>query len=206
MIKNYLKFLRKLLLPSWTDFWPEIIEKSRKLNTLQLGSGRGYLKSATNIDFNKFTNPDVIHDLNIQPYPFRKNSFDMVVAISILEHLTDFFAVMSEIHRVSKANADVFILVPHFSSSASFIDPTHKLHLSSRSCDYFINGTELEKSFGFYIPYRFAIKKRIISLQGIWDYLIPIRWLVNKYPDIWEDHFCYLVRGAGVYWELQVKK
>ena len=147
-MKKMIRTLRRRILPNWTDEWALILEKANSCKSVQLGSGIGTkIPGCINIDINLETNPDVVHDLNEYPYPYADNSFDMVVAISILEHLDDFFAVLGQIHRVSKHGATVHILVPHFSSSAAFIDPTHCQLLSARSCDYFIDGTEIEKNY-----------------------------------------------------------
>lgn len=206
-MKRMLQAVRRRLLPGWNDEWQKMVGKARICRALQLGSGMATaLPGCVNVDINATTKPDVICDLNAKAFPFQENTFDMVVAISLLEHLNDFFAAMGEIHRISKHGASVHILVPHFSSAAAFIDPTHRQFLSARSCDYFISETDIERSYGFYLPYRFQLKKRIVELAGIWNYLPPLRWLAGKRTAFWEEHLCFLFRGSGVYWELEVVK
>ncbi len=206
-MKKYLRKLRRLLAPKWTDIWPDIVARSENSSTIQLGCGIATrLTHAVNVDMNPKAAPDVLCNLDCFPYPFEDNSFDMVVAISVLEHLQDFFAVMNELHRISKDGASVNILVPHFSSAASYVDPSHKLHLSARSCDYFIPGSELEKEYGYYIPYRYSLVKRYIELNGILNYIPPLRWLIQRYPAFWENYLCYVIRGSGIFWELRVIK
>jgi len=206
-MKELLLKIRRRFLPGWNDEWPQLVEKSSACNSVQFGSGLATkLPNAVNVDINSSTQPDVICDLNNKAFPFRDNVFDMVVAISILEHLDDFFAVMGEIHRVSKCGATVHILVPHFSSAAAFVDPTHRQHLSARACDYFVEGADIEREYHFYMPYRYRVKKRYIMLSGVWNYMPPLRWLVEKHTAFWEEHLCFLFRGAGVYWELEVDK
>lgn len=68
--------------------------------------------------------------------PFRDNSFDFVIAISIIEHLTEkegrVFA--QELNRVLKKNGVVFMVTPNFASPlrvmfgkkwAGYVDKTH---------------------------------------------------------------------------------
>lgn len=206
-ISAFLKYLRRRYLPGWCDEVTRLVEKSHACRAVQLGCGLDtQLLRAVNVDINSGTRPDVVCDLNCKTFPFADNSFDQVVAISILEHLHDFVAVMGEIHRISRHGATIHILVPHFSSAAAFVDPTHYRFFSARSCDYFVAGTEIEKSYGFYTPFRFRMNKRYIELAGIWNYIPPLRWLVAKHPAFWEEHLCFLIRGAGVYWELEVDK
>ena len=206
-MKEILRKIRRRYLPGWNDKWSYLVEKSRTCISIQLGSGLATrLPNAVTLDINSSTQPDVICDLNNGVFPFRNNVFDMVVAISILEHLNDFFAIMGEIHRVSKCGAKVHILVPHFSSAGAFVDPTHSQFLSARACDYFVEGSDIERDYGFYLPYRFRMKKRYIELSGIWNYLPPLRWLAEKHTAFWEEYLCFIVRGSGVYWELEVVK
>ena len=206
MLKLIKKFKRKYF-PSWLDTWPCILNKAKSSNCLQLGSGvNTIIPGCVNVDINPDTHPDVLFDLNKNIWPFPDSSFDMIVAISILEHLDDLFVAMSEIHRISKPDASVYILVPHFSSAAAFVDPTHKKMLSARSLDYLIAGTKIESSYGFYYPFRFKQIKRYVELAGFWNYFLPARWLGNHKTIFWEEHLCYLIRGSGIYWELEVLK
>jgi SAM-dependent methyltransferase len=206
-MRQILRYLRRRFVPVWVDAWQGILKNSEECVTAQFGSGIATkLPNAINVDINMVTKPDVICDLNAKSFPFKTNSFEMVVAISILEHLDDFFSVMGEIHRISKPGASVHILVPHFSSAGAFVDPTHCQFISARTCDYFIDGTDIEREYGFYIPYRFRLKKRHVELSGIWNYIPLLRWLAEKHTAFWEEHLCYIFRGSGVYWELEVDK
>jgi len=106
---------------------------------LELGCGPKKLwPHSVAIDINPRSKADVIHDLNVFPYPLADNEFDMVIAEHVIEHLDDVIKVMEEIHRVCKPGAIVYIEVPHFSSHHFFTDPTHKHAFSSRSFEYFI--------------------------------------------------------------------
>ena len=207
MLIESLKKIRRKLVPTWLDSWPKLLEKAKTYNCLQLGSGISTpIPGSINVDINPVTQPQVLFDLNEKIWPFIDNSFDMIVAISILEHLDDFFAAMSEIHRIAKPGASVYILVPHFSSAAAFVDPTHRQMLSARSLDYLISETTIEKNYGFYYSFRFRQIKRFVELAGLWNYFLPAHWLCNHKVAFWEEYLCYMIRGAGVYWELQVLK
>ena len=94
------------------------------MNKLNIGSGE-FLKSGfVNVDFYSVTKPDVEHDLSKFPYPFEDNYFDHVESDHCFEHLENPFAVMKEVHRISKDKATVFIRVPHF--SRGFTHAEHK--------------------------------------------------------------------------------
>ncbi len=65
--------------------------------TLHLGSGLKYIPGATNVDVTAAGNPDVVHDLNVRPWPFETSSFDDVHAYDVLEHLEDVLRTIEEI-------------------------------------------------------------------------------------------------------------
>lgn len=201
-----LRALRRKVLPHWTDVWPEIEARARTVPTLHLGSGFSPLAGATTVDLNPTTKPSVVWNLNQTPWPFADASFEQVVALSIVEHLDDFLAVMGEIHRVCRPRAQVDILVPHFSSAAACVDPTHKQRLSARSCDYVISGTQIEQVYGFYVPYRFTLERRFVDLSPGLRFIPAAAWLANRRTAFWEEYLCYMLRGSGIFWQLRVVK
>ena len=115
------------------------------MRVLQLGCGSDKYPGAIGLDVNPRSEADVICDLNLYPYPFAADTFDLVLCEHILEHLDDVIKVMEEIHRVSRAGARVIIRVPHFSSVYYYSDPTHKHPFGRHSFDYFVPGTPVRK-------------------------------------------------------------
>ena len=100
--------------------------------TLNLGCGLKHIRGAVNLDVTAATRPDVVHDLNVRPWPFPDGSFDEVHANDVIEHLTDVIGSMEEIHRISSPGGVVRITVPYFSSANAFTDPTHRDRKSTR--------------------------------------------------------------------------
>jgi SAM-dependent methyltransferase len=122
-------------------------------NALDLGCARQKHPLATEIDVNPNTDADVIHDLDLLPYPFADDTFDLVIAHHMLEHLERLLDVLAELHRICRSGARVDIVTPHFSSPTSWADPTHRHHFSSRSFDYLVSGTQ----YDFYSSARFRV-------------------------------------------------
>jgi len=91
---------------------------------LNLGCGRFKQSEFFNIDIDPNTNPDLVHNLDKVPYPFEDNSFILIKADHVLEHLTNPFEVMKELYRILKPNGRLIIRVPHF--SRGFSHPEHK--------------------------------------------------------------------------------
>jgi SAM-dependent methyltransferase len=96
-----------------------------KLTKLNLGAGAEKKEGYLNVDWTSLTNPDVQLDLNVFPYPFADNSFELVEAFHVLEHLDRPFAVMKEIRRILKPGGRLHIKVPHFSRGFTHSEHAH---------------------------------------------------------------------------------
>lgn len=187
----------------WTEKISIINERLCRGKNVMLGSGKDYFKNCIRVDINYSVKPDIIFDLNKYPYPFKDNVFDNILCFSILEHLHNLIKTMDEIYRILKPGGRVYILVPHFSDSASFTDITHTRFFSVRSFDYFIVDAELNRQFGYYSESKFKLVDRFLMLAPFFNYFRILRWFVNKYSRFYEDYLCFLIRGKGIYIELE---
>lgn len=97
---------------------------SESIKRLNLGCGTFKKEGYVNLDCYSNLSPDVAHNLNIFPYPFENNTFDLIEADHVLEHLNDPFGAMKELHRILKPGGKLVIKVPHF--SRGFMHPEHK--------------------------------------------------------------------------------
>jgi SAM-dependent methyltransferase len=94
------------------------------MKKLNLGCGQFRKEGYINLDISPLSKADIIHNLEIFPYPFDEDTFDLIEADHLLEHLTNPFGVMSELHRIAKPGGIIHIRVPHF--SRGFTHPEHK--------------------------------------------------------------------------------
>ena len=184
---------------------PYLQEFARTHRVLHMGPGREGALGVT-VDNLMQVRPDVLMNLNRAPYPFKDNSFDAAYAFSVIEHLPNFFGVFTELHRILKPGGFVAIATPHFSNDGSYIDPSHVLHLSARSFDYFIEGTDIFKSYGFYSDTRFRVRQKLLMIEPPWNHVPGLQRMVNRAVSFYERHLCYLVRGRGLYVELEAVK
>lgn len=96
--------------------FPEIPEKFEGLTTLDMASDCG---------------ADVVHDLDVLPYPFADDEFDEIHAYDVLEHCgrqgdwAYFFAQFAEFHRILKPNGYLCATVPAWDSPWAWGDPGH---------------------------------------------------------------------------------
>ena len=96
--------------------------EQKKLN---LGCGEHKKEGYVNVDWSPLNNPDVVQDLNAMPYAFENDSFDLIEAFHVLEHLDKPFAVMSELHRILKPGGILHVKVPHFSRGFTHAEHAH---------------------------------------------------------------------------------
>lgn len=96
---------------------------------LNLGCGGKIYEGWVNVDKYDHYAVDVVHDLEIFPYPFEDNSCNEIYMNHVLEHLgssTDVFNnIMKELYRVCCHDAVIRINVPHPRHDNFLSDPTH---------------------------------------------------------------------------------
>lgn len=175
------------------------------MRTLDVGCGVHKSPGAIGIDRNRATHADVLCDLDHAPYPFCDNSFDRLLAIHVIEHLSDVIGAMEEFHRLVRPGGSVRIETPHYTDFSSFCDPTHRSHLNSFSFRYF--GPD-HGGFGYYSNAKFNEISIRVKLLSFWRWL-GFEFLVNRFPryrKFWEHYLCYIVRGKVMEFEFEVVK
>lgn len=170
-------------------------------DVLNLGSGHKKLPGAINLDITDRTSPDVVHDLDLRPWPFPDDTFREIHAYDVLEHLRDVIATLEEIHRISKPGARVLITVPHFSSANAFTDPTHKRFFGVDSFSY-VTG---ENAHDFYSGRRFRERSRQLVFHP--SLVNKLVWrLANRFPRQYEQRWAWIFPAWFLSVELEVVK
>ncbi|HDQ26484.1 MAG TPA: class I SAM-dependent methyltransferase [bacterium] len=96
------------------------------MKILDVGCGLKTKKEgAIGLDIRKSPNVDVVHDLDLFPYPFNDNEFDYIEMSHIIEHVRKPLDVMNEIYRISKEGAQIRVITPHYTSQLSYGDMEH---------------------------------------------------------------------------------
>lgn len=170
-------------------------------DVLNLGCGRKHLADAVNLDVTPVTNPDIVHDLNVMPWPFKDNYFNKVVANDVIEHLENVIVILEEMHRVCVDGAVIRITAPHYSCANTYTDPTHRHAFAWNSLDYFIEGAE----FSFYTAARFRYRVRKMIFHPTLINRIVSR-LANRFPIAYERRWAWMFPAWFLYFEMEVIK
>lgn len=173
------------------------------MNTLSVGCGRQPSRpNLIRLDKSAKLDPDLVWDLDQFPYPFDECSFSEVECFDVIEHLEDIPKTLEEFYRILKPNGVLKITTPHFSCANSFVDPTHKWHLSYFSFDYFCEGHNLS----YYSDARYLIKKRHLQFQGCRFNRSIVSRLANKFPYSYEQRWAWIFPAWYLYLELEANK
>lgn len=128
---------------------------------LNIGAGNDPIVGAVNHDITKHHDYiDVVWDLNNLPWPWEDDSFDLVNARAVLEHLDrDLLTTMNEIWRILKPGGVAVIKLPFWQHEVSWEDPTHRRGYALKTFDYFDPSTKIGKKYDFYTPRKWKITR-----------------------------------------------
>jgi SAM-dependent methyltransferase len=179
---------------------------------LDIGCGRRKQSGFLGVDKIKLEGVDVICDLEREKLPFEDNSVTEIYSRYFFEHVSNLVSLMEEVWRVSAPGAKLCVAVPYFNSVGAFKDPTHVRFFTFETFDYF---TDSGKVPSYYSKAKFKIvKKKIIfypygsNIYGKIRYihLLPIQFVANLLPYIYEHSFLKLFSARDLYVELEAVK
>lgn len=170
---------------------------------LDFGCGNMKCPGAIGVDINPDTDADVVHDLNVFPYPFADDSFDEIRADNVIEHLDDVLCVMAELHRIARPGALVLVKVPYFRSRWAWIDPTHKHAFGVDSFSYFDPDHEYSRLYN-YTPTRLRVER--VALNEDVPGRRLAKWIANRWPVRYEMRLSHLAPLDELTFYLRVVK
>jgi predicted SAM-dependent methyltransferase len=118
---------------------------------------------------------DLVHDLEIFPWPWPRGFFSEVIARDVFEHISASATTgfMVECHRVLALDGVLELRVPDWRHENAWTDPTHQRACTEHTFDYWIAGTELyERHNTAYGDVTFCLDER--HLDG-YDWVVRLR-------------------------------
>jgi hypothetical protein len=180
---------------------------------LDVGCGSYKIPNSVGMDQFNLPNVDIIHDLNIIPWPIPSESYHKIVFSHSISHLQDIVPIMNECHRILKKGGQIEIVAPHFSSDNYNTDPTHNITLGYRSMNYFVKNVPFKYRY-LDSQKLFLLVNRSISFReypASWRktikfnplYYLGLESLVNYFPRLYEKHLCWLFPASEIYFLLE---
>lgn len=156
---------------------------------VNLGCGFKPLDGWLNLDKNPADDSIMYCDIE-DVLPLADDSCEEILLDNVVEHLRDIPKLIRELDRCLMSGGTVKIVTPHFTSAASWRDPTHTQHLSYFSFDYLNSGHRKN-----YLAASLFVKEKRLSFPGGMMGLIG-RALFRLSADAWEKKWCFLFRAS----------
>lgn len=166
---------------------------------LNLGCGNKRIEGFVGVDRFPCRAADLLCDMSHR-LPFRDDSVTEIYMDNVIEHVLDIPGLMREIIRVAAPGARCTIVTPHFSSLASWRDPTHVHHLSYFSLEHF-----QKESSAHYVGGGIKIVRRKLSFGGGVLGLLG-RAVFALSPEAYEKKYCFVFRASTLTFEVEVDK
>jgi hypothetical protein len=163
---------------------------------LDLGCGTKHRPGWLGVDRNVCPAVRVVGE--VSRLPFADAVADEIWLDNVIEHVLDIPALMREVARVGRSGCRVHVLTPHFSSIASWRDPTHVHHLSFFSMEHFEKPATRHYAGG-----GFAVRARELKFsRSLFGWIGQAIFALS--PEVYEKHFCFVFRARTLYFELEV--
>ena len=176
---------------------------------IDFGCGQRKKEGYVGVDALSLPGVDVVHDLNILPYPFEDNAAYDTWMDNVLEHLDNPLKVMEEIYRISRNGAKVVVGVPYFRSFYATIDPTHKNFFGVWWFNYFDPSHPFHSRYG-YTKAQFRLDKlefdREFKIGKMSLHHKLLVMLAEKYPYSYEARISHLFPLSSLTFYLTVIK
>jgi SAM-dependent methyltransferase len=174
------------------------LEPSGPGQILDIGCGSAKTPGAVGLDISPDTAADIVHDLDVFPYPIEDSSFDQILLQDVIEHVREPIRVFEELHRIARPGARVQLRTPHFSSVLAYGDPTHRHYFSTLAIR-----SLAEPRFAHYTAVRFRVVRIALDLWLPWR-AIGLGVFANRYPELYEKYFAFRFSAMNIRAEFEV--
>jgi len=131
---------------------------------LDIGCGANKQRGFVGMDKRKLDGVDIVHDLEVFPYPLKDESCITIVGSHIFEHIKPWLTIdfMDELWRIMRPDGQLALVCPYGWSSGYIQDPTHCNPVNQATWQYFDPNYPL---YQIYQPKPWEIQKGFPAYQ-----------------------------------------
>jgi len=191
------------------------LEQGRPLK-LDLGSGAVRRHGFYAVDRLALEGVDIVADLNEPLDLLPDNCAERIYSRHVLEHVRELLPLLREIHRITKPEGRIEIIVPHFSNPYAYSDPTHVRFFGLYTMYYFVaseHQPKIRRVPAFYSDVQFSVESIQIDLlrRGVIDKLLlpPLAQAINSrffWQDFYERRLCRFLPAEQIRYQLRPVK
>ena len=169
---------------------PEVSPKTEKLIKeksgvmLDIGCGANKQDGFVGIDIRPIEGVNIVHDLEVFPYPLPDECVVVAVCSHVVEHINPhkgvFMRFMDEIWRIMKPECEFAIITPYAGSIGYFQDPTHVNPCNENTWRYF-DPEDSSMLWHIYKPKPWSIKLNAYQSTGNMEVVLVKRAMEAKY-------------------------
>lgn len=156
----------------------EILKENNLGIKLDIGCGANKQPGFVGIDIRELPGVDIVHDVEVFPWPLPDDCASLAVASHLVEHIDPhkgvFLRFMDEVWRVMKEDGQFLIATPYAGSYGYWQDPTHCNPCNEATWGYFDpeHGSGL---YGIYKPKPWKIVNSVWQQHGNMEVVLAKR-------------------------------
>lgn len=154
---------------------------------LDIGCGGNKHDGFVGIDYRPLKGVDIVHDLEVFPWPLPDESALMAVSTHVVEHINPhggtFIKFMDEVWRILKPDGEFGIVTPYAGSTGYYQDPTHCNPCNENTFRYFdpLDHVTEGSLYRIYKPMPWKIKFNAFTKEGNLEVVLIKRRLDPSY-------------------------
>jgi hypothetical protein len=147
-----------------------VIEENKFIN-LDIGCGNNKQVNFVGMDKRPLEGVDIVHDLEVFPYPIEDNVCNTIVGSHIIEHIKPWLMIdlMNELWRILRVGGKVAFSLPYALSYGFVQDPTHCNPCNETTWEYFDPNCYM---YRIYQPKPFCIEHRSWNAEGFMEVVL----------------------------------
>ena len=133
---------------------------------INLGCGMRPEPGWANVDRVAMPGVNVVHDLDVLPWPFSSRSADEIKGEDIFEHVADPLGFMAECHRILLPGGSLRLRTTWWQAENAYSDPTHRRFCTDKTFDYWCRGTGFFERYGAAYAQGAEFEKADVHVDG----------------------------------------